>query len=199
MKISTLFLCITALLLSGCSSTMDMRKISVEPKISTENIRKSSLKAGLILNDQFTNYKYNFETGKQLYLLAKVRGEIDIGKNLSNALYGIVSSKFKSVSMGSNINEIDDVDIYFVPRIKSFEFSPPYTGMGSYTAAIELETEIFNGDGKLQHRINIKQDGSRSTFNQFALKTNYDMACGAVNEAINNTLEEFSVKLNEYY
>ena len=119
-----IFLCITALLLSGCG-TMDMRKISVEPKISTENIRKSSLKAGLILKEHFTDYKYNFETGKQLYLLAKVRGEIDIGKNLSNALYGIVSSKFKSVSMGRNINEIDDVDIYFVPRIKSFEFLPP--------------------------------------------------------------------------
>mgnify|MGYP001581268705 FL=1 len=198
MKISTFFLCITALLLSGCG-TMDMRKISVEPKISTENIQKSSLKAGLVLKEHFTDYKYNFETGEQLYLGAKVRGEIVIGKNLSNALYGIVSSKFKSVSMGRNINEIDDVDIYFVPRIKSFEFLPPYTGMGSYTAAIELETEIFNGDGKLQHRISVKQDGSRSMFNQFALKTNYDMACGAVNESINNALKEFTDKLNEYY
>ena len=71
--------------------------------------------------------------------------------------------------------------------------------MGSYTAAIELETEIFNGDGKLQHRISVKQDGSRSMFNQFALKTNYDMACGAVNESINNALKEFTDKLNEYY
>ena len=35
---------------------------------------KSSLKAGLILKEHFTDYKYNFETGKQLYLLAKVRG-----------------------------------------------------------------------------------------------------------------------------
>ena len=198
MKISTLFLCITALLLSGCG-TMDMRKISVEPKISTENIRKSSLKAGLILKEHFTDYKYNFETGKQLYLLAKVRGEIDIGKNLSNALYGIVSSKFKSVSMGRNINEIDDVDIYFVPNIKSFTYSPPYTGLSSHSASFEFETEIFSRDGKLQHRINIKQEGSRSNFNQLVGKANYDMACGAVNEAIDNALKEFTDKLNEFY
>ena len=57
---------------------------------------------------------------------------MDIGKNLSNALYGIVSSKFKSVSMGRNINEIDDVDIYFVP-VSNPSSLPPYTGMGSYT------------------------------------------------------------------
>ncbi|HBR21717.1 MAG TPA: hypothetical protein DD713_04005 [Nitrospiraceae bacterium] len=178
---------------------MDMRKISVEPKISTENIRKSSLRAGLVLKEHFTDYKYNFETGKQIFLLAKVRGEIDIGKNLSNALYGIVSSKFKSVSMGSNINEIDDVDIYFVPNIKSFTYSPPYTGLSSHSASLELEIEIYGRDGKLQHRINVKQEGSRSVFNQFALKTNYDMACSAVNEAINNALKEFTDKLNEYY
>ena len=198
MKISTFFLCITALLLSGCG-TMDMRKISVEPKISTENIRKSSLRAGLVLKEHFTDYKYNFETGEQLYLGAKVRGEIVIGKNLSNALYGIVSSKFKSVSMGRNINEIDDVDIYFVPNIKSFTYSPPYTGLSSHSASLELEIEIYGRDGKLQHRISVKQAGSRSLFNQFALKTNYDMACGAVNEAINNALKEFTGKLNEYY
>ena len=178
---------------------MDMRKISVEPKISTENIQKSSLKAGLVLKEHFTDYKYNFETGEQLYLGAKVRGEIVIGKNLSNALYGIVSSKFKSVSMGRNINEIDDVDIYFVPNIKSFTYSPPYTGLSSHSASLELEIEIYGRDGKLQHRISVKQAGSRSLFNQFALKTNYDMACGAVNEAINNALKEFTGKLNEYY
>lgn len=178
---------------------MDMRKISVEPKISTENIRKSSLRAGLILKEHFTDYKYNFETDKQIFLLAKVRGEIEIGKNLSKALYGIVSSKFKSVSMGSNINEIDDVDIYFVPNIKSFTYSPPYTGLSSHSASLELEIEIYGRDGKLQHRINIKQDGSRSMFNQFALKTNYEMACGAVNEAIDNAFKEFTDKLNEYY
>jgi len=199
MKKCTLFLCITVLFLSGCS-TMDMRKISVEPKISTENIRKSSLKAGLILDDQFTSYKYEFETGRQIYLLSTVRGEVEIGKNVSQAFYGIVSSKFKSVSISKNIiNDIDDVDIYFVPNIKSFTYSPPSTGLGSHAASLELEIAIYGRNGKLQHRINIKKDGSRSNFNQFALKTNYDMACGAVNEAINNTLEEFSVKLKEYY
>jgi len=198
MKKFTLFLCITAVLLSGCSA-MDMRKISVEPKISTENKRKCSLRAGLVLKEHFTDYKYTFESGTQMFLLSKVRGEIDIGKNLSNALYGIVSSKFKSVSMGRNINEMDDVDIYFVPNIKSFTYSPPYTGISSHSAALELEIEIYGRDGKSQHRIKIKQDGSRNMLNQFVLKSNYDMACGAVNEAINNTLEEFSVKLNEYY
>lgn len=198
MKISTFFLCITALLLSGCG-TMDMRKISVEPKISTENIRKSSLKAGLVLKEHFTDYKYNFETGNQIFMLSKVRGEVEIGKNLSNAFYGIVSSKFKSVSIVTNINEIDDVDIYFVPNIKSFTYSPPYTGLSSHSASLKLEIEIYGRDGKLQHRINIKQDGSRSMFNQFLAKTNYDMSRDTVNEAIDNALKEFTDKLNEYY
>lgn len=198
MKKFTLFLCITVLLLSACG-TIDMRKISVEPKISTENMKKSSLKAGLLLNDRLTSYKYVFETGKQVFLMANVKGEIDVGKNLSQALYGIVSSKFGNVAVARNVSEIHDVDLYFVPRIKSFKYSPPFTGMGSHTAAVELETEIFAVDGRQQRSFIVEADGSRSMLNQFKMETNYDMAHYAVNEAIDKLLKEFSRKLDELY
>lgn len=198
MKKFTLFLCITVLLLSACG-TIDMRKISVEPKISTENMKKSSLKAGLLLNDRFTNYKYAFETGKQAFLMSNVKGEIDVGKNLSQALYVIVSSKFGNVAVARDVSEIHDVDLYFVPRIKSFKYSPPFTGMSSHTAAVELETEIFAGDGRRQRSFIIEADGSRSMLNQFKMETNYDMAHYAVNEAIDKLLMEFSRKLDELY
>jgi len=198
MKIFPFILCITALLLFGCG-TMDMRKISVMPKISTENVKKSSLKAGLLFSDQFSNYKYAFKTGTQVYLLAKVQGEMEIGKNLSQALYGLVSSKFGNVSIARDANEMHDVNLYFVPHIKSFKYSPPFTGMGSHTASIQLETEIFAGDGRQQNSFVVEADGSRSMFNQFKMETNYDMARYAVNEAINNLLREFSRKLDELY
>jgi len=191
-------LCFITLFIFGCG-TIDMRKISVDPKISTENIKKSSLKAGLLLDDRFTSYKYAFETGKQLYLRATVKGEIEIGKNLSQALYGIVSSKFGNVAIAHDVSEIHDADIYFVPRIKSFTYSPPYTGMSSHTATVELETEIFDGNGLLLRSFSIKQYGSRSMFNQFVMETNYEMAHYAVNEAIDNLLKEFSRKLDELY
>ena len=193
-----LLLCFIALFLSGCG-TMNLRKISVEPKISTENTKKSSLKAGLLLDKQFTNYKYAFETGMQMFLLANVKGEIDVGKNLSQALYGIVSSKFGNVAVAHEVSEIHDVDIYFVPRIKSFKYSPPFTGLGSHTAAVELETEIFAGDGRRLRSFNVKRNGSRNMLNQIKMETNYDMAHYAVNEAIDNLLKEFSRKLDEFY
>ena len=198
MKKTMFRVCLIALLLSGCS-TMDMRKISVEPKIPTENMQKNSLKAGLLLNDQFTNYKYAFETGTQLYMLSKVQGEMAIGKNLSHALYGLVSSKFGNVFIAREVSEMHDIDLYFAPRIKSFTFSPPYTGLSSFTSTMELETEVFDKNGRLLRKISVKQEGSRSTMNQFLLRTNYEMASGAVNEAIDNTLKEFSKKLNEFY
>jgi hypothetical protein len=198
MKKTVLLLCLIALFLSGCA-TMDMRKISIEPRISTGNMQKSSLKAGLLLNDQFTNYKFTFGTGTQLYLLSKVQGEMEIGKNLSHALYGLVSSKFGNVFISRDGSEMQDVDLYFVPRIKSFTFSPPYTGLSSFTSTVELETEVFDKNGRLQRRISIKQEGSRSMMNQFRMQTNYEMASGAVNEAIQNTLKEFSRNLDEFY
>jgi hypothetical protein len=200
MNKSVLLLCLIALFLSGCGGgIIDMRKISVEPKISTENMKKSSLKAGLLLDDKFTGYKYVFETGKQLFLMATVKGEIEIGKNLSQALYGIVSSKFGNVAIVHDVSEIHNVDIYFVPRIKSFTYSPPPTGMSSHTATVELETEIFDGNGRRLRSFSIKQYGSRSMFNTFVMQTNYEMARGAVNEAIDNLLKEFSLKLDELY
>ena len=199
MKKTVLLLCFIALFLAGCGGSIDMRKISVEPKISTENIKKSSLKAGLLLDDKFTSYKYIFETGKQIFLLATVKGEIEIGKNLSQALYGIVSSKFGNVAIARDVSEIHDVNMYFVPRIKSFTYSPPYTGVSSHAATVELETEIFDGNGRLLRSFSIEQHGSRSMFNQFVMQTNYDMACGAVNEAIDNLLKEFSRKIDELY
>jgi len=199
MKKIVLLLCLITLFLAGCGGIIDMRKISVEPKISTENMKKSSLKAGLLLDDKFTGYKYVFETGKQIFLMATVKGEIEIGKNLSQALYGIVSSKFGNVFIARNGSEMHDVDIYFVPRIKSFTYSPPFTGMSSHTATMELETEIFDGNGRLLRSFSIKQYGSRSMFNQFVMQTNYEMARGAVNEAIDNLLKEFSRKLDELY
>jgi hypothetical protein len=162
-------------------------------------MKKSSLKAGLLLDDKFTGYKYVFETGKQIFLMANVKGEIEIGKNLSQALYGIVSSKFGNVAIVNDVREIHNVDIYFVPRIKSFTYSPPYTGMSSHAATVELETEIFDGNGRLVGSFSIKQFGSRNMFNQFVMQTNYEMAHGAVNEAIDNLLNEFSRKLDELY
>jgi hypothetical protein len=162
-------------------------------------MKKSSLKAGLLLDDKFTGYKYVFDTGKQIFLMAAVKGEIEIGKNLSQALYGIVSSKFGNVAIVRDVSEIHDVDIYLVPRIKSFTYSPPYTGMSSHAATVELETEIFDGNGRLVRSFSIKQYGSRSMFNQFVMQTNYEMARGAVNEAIDNLLKEFSRKLDELY
>ena len=199
MKKTVLLLCLITLFLAGCGGIIDMRKISVEPKISIENMKKSSLKAGLLLDDKFTGYKYVFESGKQLFLMATVKGEIEIGKNLSQALYGIVSSKFGNVAIAHDVSEIHDVDIYFVPRIKSFTYSPPYTGGSSHTATVELEMEIFEGNGRLLRSFSIKQYGSRSMFNQFLMQTNYEMAHGAVNEAIDNLLEEFSGKLDDLY
>lgn len=192
-----LLLCFIALFLSGCG-TMNMRKISVEPKFSTENTKRSSLKVGLLLDKQFTNYKYAFETGMQIFLMANVKGEIDVGKNLSQALYGIVSSKFGNVAIAHKVSEIHDVDIYFVPRIKSFKYSPPFTGLGSHTAVVELETEIFVGDGRRLRGFSVKQNGSRNMLNQIKMETNYDMAHYAVNEAIDNLLKEFSRKLDEF-
>ncbi|MDZ4163636.1 MAG: hypothetical protein U1C55_00750, partial [Smithellaceae bacterium] len=66
-------------------------------------------------------------------------------------------------------------------------------------ATIELETDIFDRDGKLLRKIIVKQKGSKSMLNQLALMTNYEMAADAVNEAINNTLREFTEKLNQFY
>ena len=72
MKKTVLLLCLIALFLAGCG-TMNMRKISVEPKFSTDNTKRSSLKAGLLLDEKFTGYKYIFETGTQIFLLANVK------------------------------------------------------------------------------------------------------------------------------
>ncbi|MFH2000173.1 MAG: hypothetical protein ABIK28_10855, partial [Planctomycetota bacterium] len=146
-----------------------------------------------------TTYKYAFKTDNQLFLMAKVQGEIEVGKNLSQALYGLVSSKFGNVFIARDASDIHDVDLYFVPRIKSFKYSPPYTGMSSHIATVELETEIFAGNGQLLRTFSNRQEGSRSMFNQFKMQTNYEMASGAVNEAIDNLLKEFSQKLDEYY
>lgn len=82
-KIWAILLCVVAWLISGC--TTDMRKISVEPKISTENLRKSSLRTGLVLAPQFTNYKHSFKTGVRVFMFSSVQGEMEIGKNLSLA------------------------------------------------------------------------------------------------------------------
>lgn len=198
MKKTLFLLSLIALFLSACG-TIDMRKISVDPKIPTGDMKKSSLKAGLLLDDTFTSYKYTFETGKQIFLMANVKGEIDVGKNLSQALYGIVSSKFGNIAVAHDAKDIQEVDVYFVPRIKSFTYSPAYTGMSSHTASVELETEIFAGNGQRQRSFIVKAEGSRSMFNQIIMETNYDMAHYAVNEAIDNLLKEFSRKLDELY
>ncbi|HUH65702.1 MAG TPA: hypothetical protein VLZ07_04655 [Syntrophales bacterium] len=199
MKKFLLGLCIIALIVPACSDTMNMRKISIEPKISTDSVKKSTARAGLLLNDEFTNYKYTFKTGTQIYLMAKVQGEIDVGKNLSQAIYGIVSNKFGNVVMGNNANDIRDIDFYFVPRMKSFKYEPPYTGLSSHVTTVELETDVIGADGKLLRTISVKQEGTRSMFNQLKMQTNYEMAAGSVNEAIDNVLQDFSQQLDKYY
>jgi hypothetical protein len=198
MKKTVFLLSLIAVFLSACS-TMDMRKIAVEPKISTENMQKNSLKAGLLLKDELTNYKFAFETGTQVYMLSKVQGEIAVGKNLSQALYGLVSSKFGNVFIARDASEMQDIDLYFAPRIKSFTFSPPFTGMSSFASTVELETEVFDKNGQLLRKISVKQKGSRSMMNQFLMKTNYEMASDTVNEAIDNTLKDFSKQLNDFF
>jgi len=186
------------LLLSGCGN-INMRKISVDPKISTITTKKSLLKAGLVLDEKLTSYKYSFKTGPQIFLLANVKGEIEVGKNLSQAIYGIVSSKFGNVAVTRDIKELNDVDTYFVPRINYFEYSPPFTGYNSHTAEVELETEVFRGDGRRLKSFVIKQKGSRSMLNQILMETNYEMAQYSVNEAIDNLLKDFARKLDDIY
>lgn len=192
------FICLFVSFILGCGN-INMRKISVDPKIPDMNAKKSSKKAGLILNDNFTNYKYSFETGKQIFLMATVKGEIEVGKNLSQAIYGIVSSKFGNVAVTRDTKELNDVDTYFVPRINYFKYTPPFTGMSSHTADVELETEVFAGDGRRLSSFVIKQNGNRSVMNQIFMETNYEMAQYAVNEAIDNLLKEFARKLDELY
>jgi hypothetical protein len=191
-------ICLLALFFSGCS-TIDMRKISIDPNIPPPSFKKSSLNAGLLLDSQLTGYIYTFETGKQIFLLSGVKGEVDVGKNLSQALYGIVSNKFGNVVVAREAGGIHDVDIYLVPWIKYFKYSPPFTGLSSHHATIELETEIFSGDHRKLGSFSIKQDGNRNSLNQLRMETNYDLAHYAINEAIDNFLKEFSRKLDELY
>jgi len=198
MKSKLLLLCLVTLFLTGCG-TIDMRKISVDPKIHTENMKKSSQQAGLLLDNRFTNYKYAFATGKQIFLIAGVRGEIEVGKNLSQALYGIIAGKFGNVVVAHKAKEIHDVDIYFVPRITSFNYSPPFTGLSSHTCSVELETEIFAGDGRRLRSFTVRGNGTRNMINQLIMETNYEMAHYAVNQAIDNLLKEFSRQLDELY
>lgn len=176
-----------------------MRKISVDPKIPTLNGKKSSLKAGLVLNEQIIDYKYSFDTGRQFFLLSNVKGEIEVGKNLSQAIYGIVSSKFGNVAVARDAKELSDVDMYLLPRITIFKYNPPFTGMSSHTAEVELITDIFSGNGREQNGFTVRQEGSRSMMNQLLMDSNYDMAQYTVNEAIDNLLKEFARKLDERY
>ena len=192
------FLLFCALLLSGCG-TINMRKISVDQKMPTLSARKSSLNAGLVLNENFVNYKYSFNSGIQMFLMANVKGEVEVGKNLSQAIYGIVSNKFGNVAVARDIKELSGVDMYLVPRITSFEYSPPFTGMSSHTAEVELVTDVFSRDGQKRDNFVVKQKGSRSMLNQIVMESNYDMAQYAVNEAIDNLLKEFARKLDERY
>lgn len=198
MRKNILFLLFCALLLSGCG-TIDMRKISIDPKIPTLSAKKSSRNAGLVLNENFVNYKYSFNSGIQIFLMANVKGEIEVGKNLSQAIYGIVSNKFGNVAVVRDIKELSGVDMYLVPRITSFEYSPPFTGMSSHTAEVELVTDVFSRDGQRRDSFVVKQEGSRSMLNQIVMESNYDMAQYAVNEAIENLLKEFARKLDERY
>lgn len=192
------FLLFCALLLSGCG-TIDMRKISIDPKIPTLSAKKSSRNAGLVLNESIVNYNYSFNSGLQIFLMANVKGEIEVGKNLSQAIYGIVSNKFGNVAVVRDIKELSGVDMYLVPRITSFEYSPPFTGMSSHTAEVELVTDVFSRDGQRRDSFVVKQEGSRSMLNQIVMESNYDMAQYAVNEAIENLLKEFARKLDERY
>jgi hypothetical protein len=199
MKKILLVLSIIALFVPACSETMNMRKISIEPKISTDSVKKSAARAGLLFNDEFTNYKYTFKTGTQIYLMAKVQGEIDVGKNLSQALYGIVSNKFGNIVMANAANDIRGVDFYFVPRIKSFKYDPPFTGLSSHVTTVELDTDVIGAYGKLMRTISVKQEGTRNMINQLLMQTNHEMAAGSVNEAIDNVLQDFSQQLDKHY
>ncbi|MBU2620844.1 MAG: hypothetical protein KKD92_00810 [Proteobacteria bacterium] len=201
MKKTVLLLCLIALFVSGCGDLLNMRKISVDPRISIENMQKSSLKAGLLLNEQFTNYEYVFDSGPvKLYLVKNIHGEIEIGKNLSHAIYRIVSSKFGRVFIARNGSEMYDVDLYFVPRIKSYTFKPARHGYDSFSSTMELETEIFDKNGRLLRSFSVKQEGSRNVMaNSLMNRTLQEMASGTVNEVIDKTLQEFVTKLNEFY
>jgi len=185
-------------LLSGCG-TMDMRKILLKPQQPDVIMRQSSLKAGLVLDETFTGYTYTFKTGPQIFLLASVAGSIDIGKNLSQAVYSIVSSKFGNVVVARGQKELADVELYFVPRIVAFEYSPPFTGYSSHTADIILATDVYSGSGVKQTSFTIKQHGSRSNMAQLAMESNYEMAEKAVNEAVANLLRDFADDLNRRY
>jgi len=128
-----------------------------------------------------------------------VKGEIEIGKNLSQALYGLVSSKFGNVLIGRNVSKMNDVDIYFVPRIKSFTYSTPIHGLPVLIPLMRSWKRNFSGDAGCCTVSIVKGKGRRHFIYQMVFETNYDMAHYAVNEAIDNLLKEFSRKLNEFY
>jgi hypothetical protein len=197
MKKTLLLFCAALLLLSGCA--MDLRKISFDPKITTDNLRKSSLRAGLVLDEKLTGFKHSFQTGTRAFMLSSVRGEMEIGKTLSQALYGIIASKFGNVTLGGGPGEMADADVYFVSRIKAFEFSPPHTGYGSYDAMIELETDVVERNGGRRRKIAALGRGSGSMLQQFKLTTTSDIAAGALNDAVDNVLKDFSAKLDALY
>lgn len=183
---------------SGCG-TMNMRKIVVEPKIPQMSMERSSLRAGLVLDDKITNYKYSFSTSPQLLYLSSVEGEVEIGKNLSQGIYSIISTKFGNVILALDAKELTDYDLYLVPDLKLFSYSPPFTGYSSHTAEIILETKIYDRKGQLQGSFIIKQSGSRSAMKQVLMESNYDGAQFAVNEAINNFFVDFAKKIDDLY
>jgi hypothetical protein len=71
--------------------------------------------------------------------------------------------------------------------------------MGSFISTMELETEVFDTNGQLLRKISVKQQGSSSMMNQLLMKTNYEMASDAVNDAIDKTLADFSKQLNDLF
>jgi len=182
-----LFLCM--IYLSGCVSTIDLRSIPVEPVVDATNLKKSPLRAGLVIPDDFKSYQYAIESYSILYGGSKYVGNIDVGKKLTLAVYNIVSSKYSSISLANTVSGLDSVDIYFVPYISEMNFSAPSNGMGYFSVSIDFGINVYDKNRNLMHKIVVQKSGTKSMVTgSFVNDSMYEMAYAASNESFQDAI-----------
>ena len=140
-------------LITGCGNNLRIEGYFPEPLVN-----KIPLKAGLILNDSYKNYKHDEIIPQQS------SWSIDLGEANTQMIMNVLTGTFDEVRLIDSLplDPLDyDLDIVLTPYLDKFEFEAPITGNNRYAEAwiqyvinlndsngVEITKWIISGYGK---------------------------------------------------
>ncbi len=173
---------VLALLLNGCSNSVNLR---TQSEVPTPLVSKIPLRLGLHFDEQFRDYVYEEDTED------RPEWRIDNSQSRLNLVEQVLSSMFENVQTVSGIDTPDagNVDAVISPQVEEMQLAlPGETYTEFYEAWIKYNIRLYDPGGDLVAEWPVTGYGK-------ATKGFLDSRDTGLNTAINEALRDIGAKL----